>query len=248
MDLRARPPGAADLRHGRRRGTRRRGRPAGLGLPASTSTCVRSCTPARPSCAPPPPACGRPPSRPPGSPRCATRARPRSSCWRPRRDAGGGRCGPAGSRSASAARAASAASPARCRAEARRPPDNVGDATGGPGAALPPLRRPQPAPRRPRVRRAVRIRPADPARTRSYGMSLKAVVDALLDGDASRLRSLSVRFAGSLFPGQTIRTSVWQDGNRLVLRADVPRARRRAGPHPRDGGGAAMSEPTRPGD
>ena len=50
----------------------------------------------------------------------------------------------------------------------------------------------------------------------------KALVDGMLDGDASRLRALAVRFAGSLFPGQTIRTSVWQDGDRLVLRADCP--------------------------
>jgi acyl dehydratase len=56
----------------------------------------------------------------------------------------------------------------------------------------------------------------------SYGIVAKALVDGVLDGDASRLRALSVRFAGSLFPGQTIRTSVWQDGDRLVLRADCP--------------------------
>lgn len=64
----------------------------------------------------------------------------------------------------------------------------------------------------------------------SYGLVAKALVDGLLDGDATRLRSLSVRFAGSIFPGQTIDTSVWRedgpkdgrDGARLVLHSSCP--------------------------
>jgi acyl dehydratase len=56
----------------------------------------------------------------------------------------------------------------------------------------------------------------------SYGLVAKALVDGLLDGDASRLRSLSVRFAGSIFPGQSIATSVWREGERLVLRSSCP--------------------------
>jgi acyl dehydratase len=62
----------------------------------------------------------------------------------------------------------------------------------------------------------------------SYGLVAKAVVDGLLNGDASRLTGLSVRFAGSLYPGQSIRTSVWRDGDTLVLasvcleRGDAP--------------------------
>lgn len=56
----------------------------------------------------------------------------------------------------------------------------------------------------------------------SYGVVAKALVDGLLDGDAARLTSLSVRFAGTLFPGETIRTSVWRDGNLLTLAATCP--------------------------
>ena len=56
----------------------------------------------------------------------------------------------------------------------------------------------------------------------SYGLVAKALVDRLLDGDASRLRSLSVRFAGSIFPGQSIATSVWSDRDQLVLQASCP--------------------------
>jgi acyl dehydratase len=56
----------------------------------------------------------------------------------------------------------------------------------------------------------------------AYGLVAKTLVDGLLDGDASRLRSLSVRFAGSIFPGQTIATSVWRKGNNLVLQSSCP--------------------------
>lgn len=56
----------------------------------------------------------------------------------------------------------------------------------------------------------------------SYGLVAKALVDGLLDGDASGLTGLSVRFAGSLFPGQTIRTSVWREGTSLTLASVCP--------------------------
>ena len=56
----------------------------------------------------------------------------------------------------------------------------------------------------------------------SYGLVAKALVDGVLDGEAARLRSLDVRFAGSLFPGQTIETRVWRDGDTLSLEATCP--------------------------
>lgn len=56
----------------------------------------------------------------------------------------------------------------------------------------------------------------------SYGLVCKALVDGMLDGDVTRLDGLSVRFAGSLFPGETIRTSVWRDGEQLLLHSTCP--------------------------
>ncbi|ORM08125.1 MaoC/PaaZ C-terminal domain-containing protein [Prescottella equi] len=56
----------------------------------------------------------------------------------------------------------------------------------------------------------------------SYGVVCKAVVDGLLGGDPARVQSYSVRFAGSIYPGETIETSVWQDGNTLTLLATCP--------------------------
>ncbi|MEV4460503.1 hypothetical protein [Microbispora sp. NPDC049633] len=36
------------------------------------------------------------------------------------------------------------------------------------------------------------------------------------------LTGLSVRFAGVLLPGETIRTSVWREDDRLVFRSTCP--------------------------
>jgi acyl dehydratase len=54
----------------------------------------------------------------------------------------------------------------------------------------------------------------------TYGLVAKALIDELLDSDAARLDGLSVRFAGPMFPGETLRTSIWIDGDRLLLQAD----------------------------
>jgi acyl dehydratase len=51
----------------------------------------------------------------------------------------------------------------------------------------------------------------------TYGMVCKAVVDAELGGDVTRVAAYGVRFAGIVFPGETLRTSVWREDGRLVL-------------------------------
>lgn len=50
----------------------------------------------------------------------------------------------------------------------------------------------------------------------TYGMTCKALVDTVLDGDAAAVGSYGGRFAGVVFPGETIRVSVWRDGGRYV--------------------------------
>ena len=62
----------------------------------------------------------------------------------------------------------------------------------------------------------------------TWGMVCKAVVDALLDGDVTQVRGYRARFAGIVFPGETLRTRVWRTDNELVLtttavdRGDAP--------------------------
>lgn len=51
----------------------------------------------------------------------------------------------------------------------------------------------------------------------SYGIACKAVVDAALDGDVSRVSRYQARFAGVAFPGETYLTSWWKEGEQLLL-------------------------------
>ncbi|MGP4086320.1 MaoC/PaaZ C-terminal domain-containing protein [Streptomyces sp. KR55] len=44
----------------------------------------------------------------------------------------------------------------------------------------------------------------------TYGMTLKAVVDTLLGGDVTRVRSYTTRFAGVVYPGETLRIRMWR--------------------------------------
>lgn len=53
----------------------------------------------------------------------------------------------------------------------------------------------------------------------TYGIALKAVVDAVLDGDAGRVRSYTARFAGVLYPGETLSIRVWRGPHRTHLTA-----------------------------
>ncbi len=52
----------------------------------------------------------------------------------------------------------------------------------------------------------------------SYGIVCKAVVDGVLDGDVTAVSRFAARFAGVVFPGETIVTRVWE-GDRLIIEA-----------------------------
>ncbi|PRC58978.1 3-alpha,7-alpha,12-alpha-trihydroxy-5-beta-cholest-24-enoyl-CoA hydratase, partial [Mycobacterium sp. ITM-2017-0098] len=45
----------------------------------------------------------------------------------------------------------------------------------------------------------------------TYGMTCKALVDNLLDGDVTGVKSYGARMAGVVFPGETLRLSVWKN-------------------------------------
>lgn len=53
----------------------------------------------------------------------------------------------------------------------------------------------------------------------SFGIACKAVVDRLLDGAVSRVAGIQARFAGVVFPGETIVTSMWKGDRRVLLAA-----------------------------
>lgn len=62
----------------------------------------------------------------------------------------------------------------------------------------------------------------------TYGIVLREVTEALLDGDASRVGSFAARFAGVVFPGETIHVEAWEDGERIIVNATVGDDRRPA--------------------
>jgi len=53
----------------------------------------------------------------------------------------------------------------------------------------------------------------------SYGVVCKAVVDNALDGDVTQVAGYDARFAGVLFPGETIVTSMWREGDAIIVAA-----------------------------
>lgn len=55
----------------------------------------------------------------------------------------------------------------------------------------------------------------------TYGMAGRAVLATICAGDAARLRELHVRFSAPVFPGETIRTELWNEGAEWRLRARV---------------------------
>ncbi|MGH3596439.1 MAG: MaoC/PaaZ C-terminal domain-containing protein [Mycobacterium sp.] len=56
----------------------------------------------------------------------------------------------------------------------------------------------------------------------TYGMTCKAIVDALLDGDAGAVGSYTTRFAGVAFPGETLQAQLWRESDRMLGRVVAP--------------------------
>lgn len=55
----------------------------------------------------------------------------------------------------------------------------------------------------------------------SYGVVCKAVVDHVLDGDVTKVARYQTRFAGVVFPGETLVTSMWKEGRDIFVAAST---------------------------
>jgi acyl dehydratase len=55
----------------------------------------------------------------------------------------------------------------------------------------------------------------------SFGVVCKAVVDHALGGDTGKVARYQARFAGVVFPGETIVTSFWREGNTILVAAQT---------------------------
>lgn len=57
----------------------------------------------------------------------------------------------------------------------------------------------------------------------TMGVIARAIVHGCAGDDPARLTGIELRFAAPVFPGETIRTEIWQEGNkRISFRASVP--------------------------
>ncbi|KUI32994.1 3-alpha,7-alpha,12-alpha-trihydroxy-5-beta-cholest-24-enoyl-CoA hydratase [Mycobacterium sp. IS-1742] len=56
----------------------------------------------------------------------------------------------------------------------------------------------------------------------TYGIACKAIVDEFLDGDVARVSSYGARFAGVVFPGETLRANVWKENDTLLATITAP--------------------------
>jgi acyl dehydratase len=55
----------------------------------------------------------------------------------------------------------------------------------------------------------------------SYGIVLREVVQGLLGADSAAVSSFGARFAGVVFPGETIRVHAWDQGQQIVVAASI---------------------------
>lgn len=55
----------------------------------------------------------------------------------------------------------------------------------------------------------------------TMGVCARGLIHVCCAGDASALREIGVRFTAPVYPGETIRTHIWQDGPNLQFRSDV---------------------------
>jgi acyl dehydratase len=56
----------------------------------------------------------------------------------------------------------------------------------------------------------------------TYGMTCKALVDALLDADVAAVASYGARFTGVAYPGETLKAAVWKEHGRLLASVIAP--------------------------
>lgn len=56
----------------------------------------------------------------------------------------------------------------------------------------------------------------------TYGIACRALLRAVCDYDAGRVRSFDARFSAPVYPGEEIATDIWRDGDVLSFRCRVP--------------------------
>ncbi len=75
----------------------------------------------------------------------------------------------------------------------------------------------------PDVARAAGFERPDPAWASRTGVAGHALLKLVCDYDPARLKRMDVRFSAPVYPGETIRTEIWREGDgRFAFRCAVP--------------------------
>jgi acyl dehydratase len=53
----------------------------------------------------------------------------------------------------------------------------------------------------------------------TFGIACKSIVDGMLDGDVKKVARYQVRFAGVVYPGETVGTSAWKENGKILISA-----------------------------
>jgi acyl dehydratase len=56
----------------------------------------------------------------------------------------------------------------------------------------------------------------------TFSVAAHALLKSCCNYDASRFKSMEGRFSSPVYPGETIRTEMWRDGNVISFRSTVP--------------------------
>lgn len=60
----------------------------------------------------------------------------------------------------------------------------------------------------------------------SFGYATRHILKQYADNDVRKFKSIKARFTGPVVPGQSIRTEMWKDGNRIIFQCSVPESKK----------------------